>query len=219
MHLLNKLECQQRSLNWNIPFILDNLVRYHHPGNLLMKVLNWFLFGKRSGKAFCLCHRNWSSLLKQASERQISSLRWAPGAAFQNPWKPDPPCLSDFLLMTLSWVGSRELAPSTMQYCSLQHRTLLLSPVPSTTGCCFCFGSIPSFFLELFLHWSPVAYWAPTDLGSSSFSILSFCLLILFMGFSRQEYWSGLPFPYPVDCILSDLTVTRPSWVAPHGMA
>ena len=44
-----------------------------------------------------------------------------------------------------------------MQYCSLQHRTLLLSPVPSTTGCCFCFGSIPSFFLELFLHWSPVA--------------------------------------------------------------
>ena len=78
-----------------------------------------------------------------------------------------------------------------MQYCSLQHWTLLLSPVPSTTGCCFCFGSIPSFFLELFLHWSPVAYWAPTDLWSSSFSILSFCLLILFMGFSRQEYWSG----------------------------
>ena len=33
-----------------------------------------------------------------------------------------------------------------------------------------------------------VAYWAPTDLGSSSFSILSFCLFILFMGFSRQEY-------------------------------
>ena len=30
----------------------------------------------------------------------------------------------------------------------------------------FCFGSIPPFFLELFLHWSPVAYWAPTDLGS-----------------------------------------------------
>ena len=43
-----------------------------------------------------------------------------------------------------------------MQYSSLQHQTLLLSPVPSTTGCCFCFGSIPSFFLELFLHWSPV---------------------------------------------------------------
>ena len=46
-----------------------------------------------------------------------------------------------------------------MQYCSLQHWTLLLSPVTSTAGCCFCFGSILSFFLELFLHWSPVAYW------------------------------------------------------------
>ena len=61
-----------------------------------------------------------------------------------------------------------------MQYCSLQHWTLLPSPVTSTTGCCFCFGSISSFFLELFLHWSPVAYWAPPDLGSSSFSVLSF---------------------------------------------
>ena len=38
------------------------------------------------------------------------------------------------------------------------HQTLLLSPVTSTTGYCFCFGSIPSFFLELFLHWFPVAY-------------------------------------------------------------
>ena len=106
-----------------------------------------------------------------------------------------------------------------MQYCSLHHWILLLSPVTSTAGYCFCFGPIPSFFLELFLYWSPVGYWAPTDLGSSSFSILSFCLFILFMGFSRQEYWSGLPFPSPVDRILSDLsTVTCPSWVAPHGI-
>ena len=107
-----------------------------------------------------------------------------------------------------------------MQYCSLQHRTLLLLPVPSTTWCCFCFGSIPSFFLELFLYLSPVAYWAHTDLGSSSFNVLSFCLFILFMEFSRQEYWSGLPFPSPVDHILFDLsTVTPPSWVAPHSVA
>ena len=53
-------------------------------------------------------------------------------------------------------------------------------------------------------------------MGSSSFIALSFCLFILFMGFSRQEYWSGLSFPSPVDHILSDLsTMTRPSWVAP----
>ena len=56
-----------------------------------------------------------------------------------------------------------------IQYCSFQHQSLLLSPVTSTSGYCFCFGSIPSFFLELFLHLSPVAYWAPTDLGSSIF--------------------------------------------------
>ena len=59
------------------------------------------------------------------------------------------------------------------------------------------FPSIRVFSNESALHirwpkyWrSPVAYWAPTNLGSSSFSILSFCLFILFMGFSRQEYWS-----------------------------
>ena len=107
-----------------------------------------------------------------------------------------------------------------MQYCSLQHQTLLLSPGTSTAGCCFCFASVSSFFLELFLHWSPIAYWAPTDLRSSSFSVLSFYLFILFMVFSRQKYWSGLPFPSPVDHILSDLsTMTHLIWVALHGMA
>ena len=107
-----------------------------------------------------------------------------------------------------------------MQYCFLHHGTLFPSPVTSTTGCCFCFGSVSLFFLELFLHWSPVAYLAPTDLWSSSFSVLSFCLFILFMGFSRQEYWSGLPFPSPVDHILSELsTMIHLFWVALYGVA
>ena len=49
---------------------------------------------------------------------------------------------------------------------------------------------------------------------------LSFCLFILFMGFSKQEYWSSLPFPSPVDHILSELcTMTRLSWVVLYGMA
>ena len=61
-----------------------------------------------------------------------------------------------------------------MQYCSLYHQSFLPSPVTSTTGCYFCFGSISSFLLEVFLHSSWVAYWAPTDLGNFSFSILSF---------------------------------------------
>ena len=38
------------------------------------------------------------------------------------------------------------------------------------------------------------------------------------MGFSRQEYSRELPFPSPVDHILSDLsTMTRSSWVAPRA--
>ena len=61
-----------------------------------------------------------------------------------------------------------------MQYCSLQHRSLLPSPLTSTTRCCFCFGSISSFFLELFLHWSPVAYWAPKEVHLSVSYLFAF---------------------------------------------
>ena len=117
----------------------------------------------------------------------------------------------------LPWVMDLTFQVST-QYCSLQHQTLLPSPVIHNWVLFLLWLHL--FFLELFLHWSPVAYWAPTYLGSSSFIILSSCLFILFMGFSRQEYWSGLPFPSPVDHVLSELsTMTFPSWVALHGMA
>ena len=52
------------------------------------------------------------------------------------------------------------------------------------------------------------------------FSVISFGLFILFMGFSRQKYWSGLLFHSPVDHILSELsTMTCLSWVALHSMA
>ena len=56
------------------------------------------------------------------------------------------------------------------------------------------------------------------DLGSSSFSVLSFCLFILSMGFSRLEYWSGLPFPSPVDHILSDLSTMTRQGLMNYGM-
>ena len=95
-----------------------------------------------------------------------------------------------------------------MQYCSLQHWALLPSPVTTTAVICFCFFSISLFFLELFLHWSLVVYWAPTTLGSSSLSVLSFCLFKLFMGFSRQEYWNVLPFLSPVNHICQN----SPPW-------
>ena len=107
-----------------------------------------------------------------------------------------------------------------MQYRSLHHQTLLPSPVISTTRCYFCFGSISSFFLELFLHWSQVAYWAPTDLGSSSFTVLSFCIFMLFMDSQGKNI--------EVVCHFLLLWTTfcensppwpRPSWVAVHGKA
>ena len=107
-----------------------------------------------------------------------------------------------------------------MQYSSLQHWTLLPSPVSSTTGCCFCFGSIPSFFLELFLHWSPVAYWAPTNLGSLSFSILSFCLFSVHGVLkARILKWFPIPFssgPHFVRTLLHDPSILGgPTW---HGL-
>ena len=90
------------------------------------------------------------------------------------------------------------------------------SPVTSTTGHCFCFGSVSSFFLELFLHSSSVAYWAPTDLENSSFSVISFCLFIL-CGFSyygvlkaRILRWFAIPFssgPYFVRTLHHDPSV------------
>ena len=84
----------------------------------------------------------------------------------------------------------------------------------------FSLSSASSFLLKLFLSYSPVAYWAPTNLGSSSFSVISFCLFTLFMRFLGQECWSGLPFPSPVDYVLSELsTMTHTSWVAQPGMA
>ena len=64
-----------------------------------------------------------------------------------------------------------------MQYCSLQHLTLLSPPDTSTTGHCFHFGSASSFLLELLLYYSPVVYWTPTNMGSPSFSVMSFCLI------------------------------------------
>ena len=64
----------------------------------------------------------------------------------------------------------------------------LVQPLHPFLSYCFHFDSASSFFPELFLCSSPVAYWAPTDLGSSSFSVISFCLFILFMRFLWQEY-------------------------------
>ena len=101
-----------------------------------------------------------------------------------------------------------------MQYCSLQHQTCLPSPVTSTAGNRFGFGSNSSLFLELFLHSYSVAYCAPTDLRSSSFSVISFCLFILFMGLSRKEgEGNGNPLQY--SCLKNPMD-SGAWWAAVH---
>ena len=93
-----------------------------------------------------------------------------------------------------------------MQYCSLQQQTLLPPPETSTTGLCFHFGLDSSFFLDLFLCSSPIAYWTHTELGGSSSGVITFCLSTLFMGSSRQEYWEWFAIPFSsIPCFVRTL--------------
>ena len=73
----------------------------------------------------------------------------------------------------------------------------------------YCSLHIPSNVLDTF--------WTGKSVSSSS--VISFCLFILFMGFSSQEYWSGFPLSPPVHHVLLELfTVTHTSWMALDAM-
>ena len=86
-------------------------------------------------------------------------------------------------------------------------------------GVVFALAFVSSFFLESFLHWSSVAYGCLRIRGVHLSVSYLFCLFILLMGVSRQEYWNGLPFPSSEDHVLSELsTMTHPSRVPLHGM-
>ena len=129
--------------------------------------------------------------------------------------------ISLLIMSNLSWFMDLTFQV-LMQYCSLQHWILLSSPDMSTTECHFWFGPAASIFwglLVVVLCFSSIAYWTPSHLGNSSFSVISFCLFIKFMGFSQQVHWDDLAFPPPVNHVLSELsTMTHSSWVALHGM-
>ena len=110
-----------------------------------------------------------------------------------------------------------------IQYCSLQKQTFLSPPDTSKTKHSFHFGPATSFFLELLISAlcsSPVACWTFPNPGGSSPSLMPFCLFILCTGFSRQEPWSALPFPPPVDHVLSEFfTMSHLSGVVLHDTA
>ena len=106
----------KRGLGWNTLLFLDNLIGCHHPEDILIKVLSWFCLKRDRGKpSACVTEiREQSSI---ASIRKIDIIfNVSAWAAFWNPWSPDPPCLSGLLLMTLSWVGSRVLAPGVSPF-------------------------------------------------------------------------------------------------------
>ena len=114
-----------------------------------------------------------------------------------------------------------------MKYCSLQHQDFTFTTRHIHNWASFLlwpnhFSPAASFFLEwlvIALCSSTVACCRPSVLGGSSSDVISFCLFIVFLGLLQQEYWRGLPFPPPVDHVLSELfTIIRLSWVALHGM-
>ena len=93
-----------------------------------------------------------------------------------------------------------------MQCCSLQHQTLLLSPVTSTTGYCFCFGTIPSFFLELFStdlqeHIGHLPTWG-VPLSVSYHFAFSYCSWVLK---ARILKWFAIPFSSGPHCELPNV--------------
>ena len=60
------------------------------------------------------------------------------------------------------------------------------------------------------LRSSPIAFLTPSNLGGALIfqcRIFLKSLFILFMGFSQQEYWSNLPFPSPINHVLSELFI------------
>jgi len=86
------------------------------------------------------------------------------------------------------------------QYCSLQHQTLLSPPAASFLlwpSSLILSGAISNFPLLFPSSKLDIVY-----LGGLSSNVVSFCLFILFIGFSQQEYWNALPFlkwqPTPV---------------------
>src|SRR5574341_145022 len=92
-----------------------------------------------------------------------------------------------------------------MQYCSLQHQTLLPSPVTSTTGCCF--------LLWLSLHSSGVI----SPLISSSllgtyqpWEFIFQCPIFLpfhtVHGVLKARILKWFAIPFPVDHVLSELS-------------
>ena len=123
---------------------------------------------------FCWLYRDSTSLAAKKNLISVLTIWWCPCVELSLALLEEAVYYDQ-----VSWQSSAFLFPTS--FCTPR-------PNLPVTPSHFWFGSASSFFMELFLHSSLVAYWSPTDLGISSFSVISFWLFILFMGFSRQEY-------------------------------
>ena len=104
-----------------------------------------------------------------------------------------------------------------MQYCSLQHWTVLSPPDTSTAGHCFCFGSASSFILKLF----PSSILDTYQLGRVI--IFQFHISLPFHtvhGVLKAKILKWFAIPISSKPCFSELsTMTCPFWVALHSMA
>ena len=84
------------------------------------------------------------------------------------------------------------------------------------TGRCFLFDSVSSFFLELFLHSSPVVYWHLLTWEvhiSASYLAFSYCSWCSQGRSTEVVCHSLLQWHHELS------TMTHPPWVALHGLA
>ena len=106
-----------------------------------------------------------------------------------------------------------------MQCCSLQHQTLLPSPVTSTTGCCFFLWLL--FFLSGVI--SPLisgSILGTYQLGEFIFQCHIFLPFHTFHGILKARILKWFAIPSPVEHVLSELsTMTHSFWVDLHSMA
>ena len=98
-----------------------------------------------------------------------------------------------------------------MKYCSLQHPILLPNQSHSQLGVVFALA--PSLHLSEVISPLISSYILGTYKPEEFISKCPFCLFILFIGFSRQEYWSGLPFALQSTTFCQ----TSPPWPAHLG--
>ena len=106
-----------------------------------------------------------------------------------------------------------------MQYCSLQHQTLLPSPITSTTGCCFCFGCL---FILSRVVFPLISSRILGTYQSGKFIFRCHTLLPFHTvhGVLKARILNLFAIPSPVDHIFSELSsMTRPSQMALQDMA